>query len=198
MDCKSIEYEGSKVILKEVKNFNIEQTLECGQCFRWEKVNDNNFIGIAYGKVLEVTQEGNDVIIENTNKDDFENIWRKYFDLDRDYTVIKEELSKDEILKKAIDYGYGVRMLNQEPFELVISFIISARNSIPVISKTIKNISEKWGEKIEYKGNEYYTFPTVDTLAKVTVEEMKAVGGSFRSKYIVDNANKINDSILLK
>lgn len=198
MDCKSVEYEENRVILKDVKNFDIKQIFECGQCFRWEKVNDNNFIGIAFGRVLEVIQEGNDVILENTDKNDFEAIWRKYFDLDRDYDAIKKELSKDKILKEAVDYGYGIRMLNQEPFELVISFIISARNSIPVISRTIKNISERWGEKIEYKGNTYYTFPTKEVLSKITLEEMKEAGGSFRSKYIIDTASKIKDAELIK
>ena len=198
MDCGAIEFQENRVIIKKAKNFNIKQTFECGQCFRWEKINDNNFIGVAYGRVLEVIQEGENIILENTNKEEFENIWRNYFDLDRDYSVVKEKLSKDKILKEAVEFGYGIRVLNQEPFELVISFIISARNSIPVISRTIKEISKRWGEKIEYKGKEYYSFPTVEKLAGLTEEELKDAGGSFRSKYIVNTSKKINDSIKIK
>lgn len=138
MDFKSVEYGENKVILKDAKNFNIKQVFECGQCFRWERTESGSYIGVAFGKVIELAQEGHDVIIYNTNKEDFENIWVDYFDLERDYSKVKEALSWDETLKSAVEFGYGIRILNQDPFELVISFIISARNSIPVISKTIK------------------------------------------------------------
>ena len=153
-----IEKENS-IILENVKDFNIKQILECGQCFRWEKKSDTDYIIIAFGRVIEVVQEGDIVTILNTNEDDFKNIWISYFDLERDYSKIKEELSKDEILRKSVDYGYGIRILNQEPFELLISFIVSARNSIPSIKKTIKKISERWGEEINYNGETFYTFP---------------------------------------
>ncbi|MGL5616446.1 MAG: DNA-3-methyladenine glycosylase family protein [Sarcina sp.] len=193
-----IEYLEDKVLLIEAEDFDIKQILECGQCFRWDKVADNHYIGIAFGRVLEVIQEGTTVTFYNTNKEDFEAIWRRYFDLDRDYGKIKEELAKDSVLKEAVKYGYGIRVLNQEPFELVISFIISARNSIPVIKRTIKEISERWGEKVEYKGNIYYKFPTAKALSEVTEAEMKATGGSFRSRYIIDTSAKIYDAMRIK
>lgn len=194
MDFKEVLYENDKIILKDVKNFNIKQILECGQCFRWEKVNDNNYIGVAFGKVIEVLQEGNNVTIYNSNKNDFENIWFNYFDLDRDYDKIKEGLANDEILTKSVEYGYGIRLLNQDPFELLISFIISARNSIPSIMKTIKKISEKWGEAIQYKGKTYYTFPTPEQLKDATLDEIKDTGASFRSKYILDTIARVNEA----
>lgn len=197
MNFDNVEFIDDKVILKNVRDFNIKQTFECGQCFRWEKQEGNRYIGVAHSRVLEVEQIENDIILHNTCEEDFNNIWRNYFDLDRDYKKIKKELSKDETLKLAVDYGYGIRVLNQEPFELVISFIISARNSIPVICSTIKHISEKWGKKIEYKGKDYYTFPTKEVLSKVTVDEVREVGGSFRSKYIVDTSSKINEAALI-
>lgn len=195
MDYKNIKYIDDKVILEEVKNFNIKQILECGQCFRWDKISETNYIIVAFERVLEITQEDNKVIFSNTNKEDFENIWLKYFDLDRDYDQIKEKLNIDETLQKSMEFGYGIRLLNQEAYEMVISFIISARNSIPMIKKTILNISEKWGKEIEYKGNKYYTFPTSEMLKDVTEEELKAIGGSFRSKYIVDTVGKINKNL---
>ena len=192
MDCLDIEYKDDSIVLKGVRNFDLKQTLECGQCFRWERVSDNNYIGVAFGRVLEVFQEGNDITLYNTNRQDFEDIWRNYFSLDRDYSKIKEELSKDSILKDAIEYGSGIRVLNQEPFEMVISFIISARNSVPMISKTVNEISRRWGEKLEYKGKEYFAFPKKEILASLTIEEMKDAGGSFRSRYIIDTSDKIN------
>ncbi|MDO5040100.1 DNA-3-methyladenine glycosylase [Clostridium sp.] len=195
MDFKEVIFEDNKVILEGVKNFNIKQILECGQCFRWEKKSELDYIVIAYGRVIEVVQDGDKVTILNSNKEDFNNIWLTYFDLERDYSKIKEELSKDAILKKSVDFGYGIRLLNQDPFELVISFIISARNSIPSIKKTIKKISERWGEKIEYNGEVFYTFPTPEMLKDVTEDEIRETGASFRSKYIVDTVYRINEDL---
>lgn len=198
MDFKEVVFEDNKIILKETKSFNIKQILECGQCFRWDKITDENYIVVAYGKVIEVLQEGTTVYIYNSNQEDFNNIWLNYFDLERDYSSIKEELSKDEILKKSVEFGYGIRILNQETFEMLISFIISARNSIPAIKKTVSKISEKWGDKIQYKDKEYYAFPTPEQLKAATLEEIKETGASFRSKYIVDTIAKVNNALELK
>ena len=194
MDVNNIVIENGKVILEGVRNFNIKQILECGQCFRWEKVGELNYIVVAHGRVIEVIQENDKVTILNTNEEDFNNIWLDYFDLKRDYSEIKRGLEHDDILGKSVEYGYGIRLLNQEHFELLISFIISARNSIPSIMKTIKKISQKWGTPIEYKGNTYYTFPTPEQLKDATEEEIKETGASFRSKYIVDTIAKVNES----
>lgn len=192
-----IEKENS-IVLENVKDFNIKQILECGQCFRWERITDINYIVVAYRRVIEIIQEGSTVTILNTNINDFNEIWKDYFDLNFNYEEVKIELSKDELLKKSVEFGYGIRILNQDPFEILISFIISARNSIPSIMKTIKKISERWGDKIEYKGNTYYAFPTPNQLKDVTLEEIKETGASFRSKYIVDTISKVNAVIEAK
>lgn len=198
MDFKNVIYKEDKAIIKEVKNFDIKQILECGQCFRWEKINDTDYIIIAFERVIEVTQDGNEVTIHNTNEEDFNNIWIKYFDLERNYDEIKSTLAQDEILKKSVEYGYGIRILNQEKFEILLSFIISARNSIPSIKKTVKKISEKFGEKIVYKGVEYYTFPTPEKIKDATLEEIQETGASFRSKYLIDTIKKVNEAIEVK
>ena len=192
-----IEKENS-IILENVKDFNIKQILECGQCFRWERIADTDYIIVAYRRVIEVIQKGSTVTILNTNMKDFNEIWKQYFDLEVNYGEIKEELSKDELLRKSVEFGYGIRILNQDPFEMLISFIISARNSIPSIMKTIKKISERWGDKIEYKGNIYYAFPTPEQLKEAILEEIKETGASFRSKYIVDTIGKVNAAIEAK
>lgn len=192
-----IEKENS-IVLENVKDFNIKQILECGQCFRWERITDTNYIVVAYRRVIEIIQEGSTVTILNTNINDFNEIWKDYFDLNVNYEEVKIELSKDELLKKSVEFGYGIRILNQDPFEILISFIISARNSIPSIMKTIKKISERWGDKIEYKGNIYYAFPTPNQLKDVSLEEIKETGASFRSKYIVDTISKVNAVIEAK
>ena len=189
MNYTNLIEKDNTIILENVKDFNIKQILECGQCFRWERISDTNYVIIAYRRVIEVIQNGSTVTIINTNMKDFNEIWKNYFDLNVDYEKIKEELSKDELLRKSVEFGYGIRILNQDPFEMLISFIISARNSIPSIMKTIKKISEKWGDKIEYNGNVYYAFPTPEQLKEATLKE---TGASFRSKYIVDTIAKVN------
>ena len=198
MNYTNIKEKENSVILENVKDFNIKQILECGQCFRWERISDTNYIIVAYRRVIEVVQEGSKVTIFNTTMKDFDEIWKDYFDLNVNYEEVKEELSKDELLKKSVEFGYGIRILNQDSFEMLISFIISARNSIPSIMKTIKKISERWGDKIEYKGNVYYAFPTPEQLKEVTLEEIKETGASFRSKYIIDTISKVNSAIEAK
>ena len=198
MDYREIIESNDSVIIKGVKNFNIKQILECGQCFRWEGGTDSDYIVVSNRRVIEIIQEDDEVIIHNTNMNDFKNIWENYFDLNTEYGPLKEELSKDELLKQAIEFGYGIRLLNQDPFEMVISFIISARNSIPSIMKTIKKISEKFGDKIEYKGEIYYAFPTPEQLKNATLEDIQETGASFRSKYIIDTIYNINMALEAK
>ena len=198
MDYREIIESNDSVIIKGVKNFNIKQILECGQCFRWQRVTDTDYIVVSNRRVIEIIQEDDEVIIHNTNMNDFKNIWENYFDLNTEYEPLKEELSKDELLKQAIEFGYGIRLLNQDPFEMVISFIISARNSIPSIMKTIKKISEKFGDKIEYKGEIYYAFPTPEQLKNATLEDIQETSASFRSKYIIDTIYNINMALEAK
>ena len=198
MDYREIIESNDSVIIKGVKNFNIKQILECGQCFRWQRVTDTDYIVVSNRRVIEIIQEDDEVIIHNTNMNDFKNIWENYFDLNTEYGPLKEELSKDELLKQAIEFGYGIRLLNQDPLEMVISLIISARNSIPSIMKTIKKISEKFGDKIEYKGEIYYAFPTPEQLKNATLEDIQETGASFRSKYIIDTIYNINMALEAK
>lgn len=199
MDYKNIYSCNDQVVIEGVKNFKLKQTFECGQCFRFKKISDTNYITVAFERVIEVKEDGDNIIIYNSNEKDVKEIWIKYFDLERDYTSIKEELSKDDLLKKSVEFGSGIRLLNQDPFELLISFIVSARNSIPSIMKTINKMSAKWGTEIEYKGDTYYAFPTIEQISKATLEEIQETGASFRSKYIVDTiVNVYRSKIALK
>lgn len=194
MDFSNIKEIDNAVIIENVKNFELPHIFDCGQCFRWSRENDDNYIGVAFERVIEIEKRGNDVIIYNTNKEEFDDIWLDYFDLRRDYSSIKETLSKDELLRQSVEFGHGIRLLQQQPFELVISFIISANNRIPMIKRAIDNISRRWGKELEYKGKTYYTFPSVEELAKASVEEIETCGVGFRAKYIADTVDKINRS----
>lgn len=198
MDYKGIKSCDDYVIIEEVKNFRLKHIFECGQIFRFEEIADGHFIIIALGKVIELKEDGNDIIIYNATEEEVKNVWIKYLDLDRDYSEIKEELSKDSLLRESIEFGYGVRVLNQNPFEMLLSFIISARNNIPSIKKTVNKISMKWGKEIEYSGKIYYTFPDIFDIKDAKLEEIQETGASFRSKYIVDTIQNVYSAISRK
>lgn len=174
------------IILKETKDFDPVHIFECGQCFRWIKEDDGSYTGVAKGKVINVKKDGENIVIDNTNKEEFENIWYDYFDLGRDYTSLKKELAQhDENLKKAVDFGWGIRILQQDSWEMLISFIISSNNRIPMIQRAINNISEKYGKEIgEYRGRKYFAFPSPEGLSKASIEELRECKTGFRDKYI--------------
>lgn len=180
------------VIIKDLKHFNPTHTFECGQCFRWDKTIDGSYIGIAYNKLVDISFKDDICIIKNTNLDDFNAIWKNYLDLDTDYGKIKSVFSKDENVKKAMDYGWGIRILNQELFECLISFIISTQNQIPRIKKIVASLSEVYGEKIEYEGKIYYSFPTLESLSGIKENDLAPFKMGYRQKYIIDAINKIS------
>ncbi len=189
----NISEEKDKVILRDVSDFEPKHIFECGQCFRWNEEPDGSYTGVAYDRVINVKKTDNDVIFSNTNIEDFNNIWFEYFDLGTDYGKLKKELSKDPILKKAIKFGEGIRILSQDEWEILTSFIISANNRIPMIKKAIELLSERYGEYIgEYNGRKYYSFPTPDKLAKLTIEEVESCKTGFRAKYIVSAATIVS------
>lgn len=193
MDYNIIEKD-NKIIIKNIKDFEPKHIFECGQAFRWYVEEDESYTTIHRGKVLNLKKEREDLILSNTNRSEFQNIWYNYFDLGTDYGEIKIELSKDPILEEAIKFGEGIRILNQEPFETIISFIISANNQIPRIKKSIELISQNYGKPIGiYNGKEYFSFPNPETLANIDekeLEERNKVG--YRAKYIINTAKMIN------
>lgn len=191
MDFNYIEAFENGIVIKDVKNFELSHIFDCGQCFRWKQQENGNYIGVAFEKVIEVEKTNNDVILYNTNEEEFKNIWCNYFDLYRDYDAIKEILSKDELLRKSVEFGWGIRLLQQQPFEIIISFIISANNRIPMIKRAINNMAEKWGKPITYKDKTYYTFPSIDDLENCTIDELEKCGTGFRAKYIKNTIDAI-------
>lgn len=181
------------LLLEGVKHFEAKHIFECGQCFRWNREDDGSYTGVAYGRVLNVKSDYDKgtVVLRNTNLKEFEDVWYNYLDLGRDYGTIKDELSKDETLREATQYGRGIRILNQEPWEILISFIISANNNIPRISKSINVLSKMLGESISYAGKTYYSFPTVDKLGMAELEQIDLCGVGYRSKYIYQTSRMI-------
>lgn len=176
------------IILDNLENFNIEQILECGQCFRFEKHNDMHYKIIAFGRILYIKQDGNTVIMYPCTMEDYENIWHNYFDMDRDYGEIINRLSeKDDIMKTACEYADGIRILNQQPYECLLSFIISQNNNIPRIKGIISRMSEAYGTNL----GDGYAFPVLSQLNKATEEDLFALRMGFRAKYIRDCLDKL-------
>lgn len=191
MDYKNIESFDEGIIIKDIENFELDHIFQCGQCFRWNKQVSGNYIGVAHGKVIEVEKKNTDVKIYNIDEEEFNNIWCDYFDLQRDYMDMKDKFQKDPLLKKSVDFGHGIRILQQEPFELTLSFIISSNNRIPMIKRAIENLSKKWGKAIEYKGETYYAFPNISDLEGADIEDVKSCGLGFRSKYVKNTVHSI-------
>lgn len=189
MDYKIIEKDG-KIIIENLQDFELSHIFECGQCFRWNKEADGSYTGVAQGRVLNVQKKENQIIFAPTTKDDFMNIWRKYFDLDRDYGEIKKKLAEnDDVMEKAIAHGYGIRILNQDVWETLISFIISSNRGIQMIKRSIESLSERYGTFLGiYKGRKYYDFPTAEALFNKSIEEIRKSHTGYRTKYIVDAA----------
>ena len=178
--------------LNNIPSFNSKHIFECGQCFRWDEESDGSYTGIVGKNVINVKQVENRVIFSSYGADNLEKLVINYFDLTRNYEEIKDKLSKiDEHLARSIKYGSGIRILNQDLWETIISFIISANNNIPRIKGIINRISKNYGEKIEWNGKEYYTFPTVEELSKASVEELRALGLGFRDVRVYETTRKI-------
>ncbi len=192
----------NQIILEGIsEDFEPQHVFDCGQCFRWLREEDGSYTGVVQGRVINVKKENDLIIFDNTNKEDFENIWFDYFDLGRNYTEIKNELKvMDEYLDKATEFGQGIRILQQDGWEMLISFIISANNRILMIQRAINNLSERYGKFIgEYRGKKYYAFPTPQELSQVSVEDIRACQTGFRDKYIksvVDYVSENNVDIL--
>ncbi len=181
-------------ILKNAQSFELKDIFDCGQCFRWNKEIDGSYTGVFGNNVLNISKQGKDVIFKGICEENIETTCKKYFDLDRNYEEIKEKLSKiDKHMKESIEYGSGIRILNQDLWETIISFIISANNNIPRIKGIIERISKKYGNEIIYNGKSYYTFPTVEQLANVTVEDLRSLGLGFRDIRVYETTHIILD-----
>ena len=183
-----------KYEIKNIKSFELADIFDCGQCFRWNKQEDGSYTGIFKGNVMNVQKQGDTVIFKGMCTGDIKEIVEEYFDLNRDYEKLKEELSKiDNNIKVSIEYGKGIRILNQDLWEMIISYIISANNNIPRIKGIIERMSKKYGKEIEWNGEKYYTFPTIEELKDVTVEDYRNLGTGFRDIRLYETVQMISD-----
>ena len=190
------------VKLEGVQDLDIGKIFDCGQCFRFDLVestpHEKEFSGVAYGRFVSFAQDGDTVFIYGSSLSDYENIWRRYLDIDRDYSRVAEDILSNcdnAALASAVDYGRGIRILSQDPFECIISFIISQNNNIPRIKKLIEALSSKCGEPIELcdeakkhvsGASSPCSFPTAEAIFELGVEGLGELKTGFRAKYIYD------------
>ena len=186
----SIEKINNDLHIKGISNLSLPMTLDCGQAFRWSSDDGKLWKGIAYNKYLELYIDNDTLVLLNTTEEDFNNIWKRYFDLERDYQKIIDSISENEILKSASSYGSGIRLLNQEPWETLCSFIISQNNNIPRIKGIIDRLCMNFGEN----QNGVYTFPSANIIAKLSLEDLSVLRSGIRAKYILDAAKKVSSA----
>lgn len=163
------------------KDFKLKDTFDCGQCFRWEEL-DGAYVGVAGGYWGKFTQTDNGIELETNCTD--ESFWIRYLDMERDYGEVKKAVAINTLMQDAVCYGDGIRILKQDFFETLMSFIISQRSSIPKIKACVKKLCEKYGRKIDVEGD-FYTFPTAEELKGVTEEDFRQLGVGYRAPYLV-------------
>ena len=188
-----------------VKDFNLKQTLECGQCFNYEQISASEsdeisechyeYSVIAHGKRLKIDQDREILTFKNADEEEVNNIWINYFDLSRDYSKIKKRIIQaDPDLQHVIEKYYGIRILNQEFVETLMSFIISQNKNIPGIKKIVRTISQKYGSLIdEDEEQSYYSFPDLNQLSRITEQDFRDMKTGFRAAYLRDAIDKITD-----
>ncbi len=200
------------VAVSGVKNFDINKIFDCGQCFRFERVenslHEKEFSGVAYDRFVSFASDGDELFIYGSDLADFEAIWRSFLDLDRDYGEVTKSIltaCDNPTLALASQYGDGIRILSQQPFEALISFIISQNNNIPRIKKIIESLSRECGEPIDIPdalrahasaASSLCTFPTAEKILALGVEGLRRLRVGFRAAYIYDAALRVSDGRL--
>jgi len=175
-----------------VSDFDLKKIFECGQCFRWNEDENGDYTGIAFGRYARLRRIGESVFISGC-LEDFENVWRSYFDLDRDYTKIRQKLCIDDFMQRATAFGEGIRLLRQDKWEALCSFIISQNNNIPRIKSIIENLCREFGDVLYFEDKQYFSFPSAGRLASCCAEDLASLRCGYRSEYIIKAAKMVAD-----
>ena len=186
---------GGEVEIIGLSDFDLVKIFECGQCFRWNADTSGEYIGVALDHVARLRRSGDSIFISGS-MEDFEKIWFDYLDLDRDYAEIRQQLCIDAFMQKATEFGAGIRILRQDKWEALCSFIISQCNNIPRIKKIIATLCQEFGSKIDFDGKTYYTFPSAQALAALEVSALAPLRCGYRAEYIIGAAKAISDETL--
>ncbi len=185
-----IAADGKNTRIIEADSFDLRETLDCGQAFRFRETDDGSFEGVALGRMLRVYKDGNDIVFKGIEKAEFMSKFYRYFTLDIDYNEVKNRLSEDKYLAEAIKAHGGIRLLRQDKWECLCSFIISQNNNIPRIKGIIERLCELFGERCD--GG--FAFPSAQRIAALSAEDLAPIRAGFRAKYIIDAARKTANS----
>ena len=176
------------LIFTNVTDLDLAQTLDCGQSFRWTENADGSFSGVAFGKSVRVALSGTDLIIENSSEND-RRLWQDYFDLGLDYGKIRGDISKiHPVLSEAAKYAPGIRILRQEPYEALCTFIISQNNNIKRIKGIVQRLCESFGDALP---DGQFAFPNARKMAQLSVDDLAPLRAGFRARYLCDAAKKV-------
>ncbi len=181
------------VIINTADDFDLRKIFTCGQCFRWNENPDGSFSGVALGKAVTVTKDGNSVIIDGAED---KSVWRDYFDMERDYRKAREDVAIDDFMEQAASSGAGIRILNQDRWETLCSFVISQRNNIPRIKKIVETLSRLYGNPIESGNGIQYTFPDVSTVARLSENDLLPLRSGYRAAYILSAARAVDSGAI--
>lgn len=184
-----------EVEITGVSDFDLVKTFECGQCFRWEADGSGAYTGVARGCAARLRCDGGSVFISGA-AGDFEAVWRHYFDLDRDYGEIRRQLNTDDFMREATEFGAGIRILRQDGWEALCSFIISQCNNIPRIRKIIDALCRGFGEKLDFDGESLYAFPSAERLAAFSEADLAPLRCGYRAQYIIGAARAVAEGAL--
>ena len=171
----------------KVYNFNLKDTITCGQIFRYEEELDNSYTVILTDRVINIKQDNDYIYFTSNKEDNLKEVIINYFDLKYDYYYINKMILKRNIeLKDIINYSKGLKMINEPKLEVIISYILSQNNRVPQIKKALDNISKEVGEKVIFNNKEYYLFPTIDNLKKLSINDFRHLKCGFRDKYLYE------------
>lgn len=189
------------IVKDNIQDFHPDHIFDCGQCFRWDKETDGSYTGIAEGSppvnIAFFPYEGQDavgrLVIDNAEDEDFEEFWKIYLDLERDYATIKNQLCMDDqVMGKAVAHGHGIRILKQEKWETLVSFLISQNNNIGRIKGCIATLCQAFGQPAgSYRGKEYYRMPSPEVLSALSERDLACCGLGYRAKYLIDAAKQV-------
>jgi len=182
-------------MLIESNELSIPQIADSGQCFRLNKIADHIYCVIAFGKCLYMTVHSESLVEFDCSEAEYNEIWRVYFDMDYDYSQIHSHIleGNDSFLKEAVTFGKGIRILNQDPFEMMISFILSQNKNIPAIKKCVEALCHEYGENlgIDHDGNNIYAFPTPKALMLADKDTLRSLKTGYRDQYILNAARAV-------
>lgn len=175
----------------QTNTFSLKHTLDCGQCFRWKEIAENEYIGVIQDRVLRLKQDNNLLYVWSNNKENLEQVVSNYLDLKTDYNKLENTIAIDQNISKSLEYSSGLHILNQPLFETIISYVISANNNIKRITRSVDSISKMFGKEVDFEGNKYYLFPSTHELSCATEKDLLSCGVGFRARYIKNDVERL-------